>query len=238
MTLLSHSAKFLSSPKSQFMQAALLLASILPVSAATIVNGSFENLSSSYVNVASTDTMSGAAADGWSMSSGSPDWYLGAPGPSGLWLTPWGDFFTVGAAEGSGYREGISQTITGLTMGESYTISFQQANGLRFDQGSHLGVGNTGGWEVFIDGGSIGSSLSLNDNSVPSGSFPDSWNSGSVTFQAGDTFQTLEFLAFGGSASNPTFQFLDNVTVAAVPEPTAMFLCSTGIIGFFGRRKR
>jgi len=207
--------------------------------AVTVVNGSFENLTSAYVNTPGADSMSGVAADGWTASSNSPDWFLGAPGPTGFWFTPWGDFFTVGAAEGSPYREGISQTITGLSIGESYTITFQQANGLRFDQGSHIGAGNTGGWEVLIDGGSVLTSNSLNDNTTPTAAFPDSWNMGSVTFVALAESQSVEFLAFGGTAMNPTFQFLDTVTVvqAQVPEPsTTLLLASSGFLLLSRRR--
>ena len=182
--------------------------------------------------------MSGLAADGWTATN-SPDWHLGAPGPAGLWFTPWGDFFAVGAAEGTSYREGISQTITGLVIGESYTIAFQQANGLRFDQGSYLGVGNSGGWELLMDGSSILTSNSLNDNSSPTASFPGGWNPGSVTFDAVSESQTVEFLAYGGSEMNPSFQFLDAVTIAQnqIPEPsTALLMVGSSFVLLRRRR--
>ncbi len=212
---------------------------VLPSPAATLINGSFENLSSTYVNTPGADLMSGVAADGWTVSANSPDWYLGAPGPTGLWFTPWDDFFTGAAAEGSGYREGIRQTITGLEIGTTYTLEFQQANGLRFDQGSHIGVGNTGGWEVLLDGGTILSSASLNDNSTPTPSFPGSWNLGSVSFEATAASQTIEFLAYGGSAMNPTFQFLDSVTLteSQVPEPGTTPLIALASLGLWRRRR-
>jgi len=210
---------------------------IHPLGAVTVVNGSFENLSLSYSNTPGSDSMSGVAADGWTISSNSPDWFLGAPGPAGLWNTPWGDFFAVGAAAGSGYREGIRQTLSGLTVGESYTIEFQQANGLRFDQGSYLGAGSVGGWEVFIDGLSILSSNSTNDNSVPAPAFTTAWSPGSVEFVAAATSQTLEFLAFGGADVTPTFQFLDAVTVSAVPEPGTVLLGALGSMAFLRRRR-
>ncbi|MCP5532564.1 MAG: hypothetical protein H7A49_16425 [Akkermansiaceae bacterium] len=218
----------------------VVAATALPSRAATLVNGSFENLSSSYVNTPGADLMSGVAADGWTVSSNSPDWYLGAPGPSGFWFTPWGDFFTVGASVGTGYREGISQTITGMTIGKTYTLEFQQANGLRFDQGSYIGVGHAGGWEILLDGGSILSSDSLNDNSTPAPSFPGSWNLGSVSFVATATSQTVEFLAYGGSATDPTFQFLDSVilTESQVPEPGVSTLIALAGLGFWRRRPR
>ena len=213
------------------------LTSSLP--AATIINGSFENLSSSYNNTPGADSMSGVAADGWTVSTNTPDWFLGAPGPTGLWLTPWGDFFAVGAAEGAGYREGLSQTIAGLTVGQNYRLEFQQANGLRFDQGSHIGIGNTGGWEVLLDGSPILTSASLNDNSTPTASFPGSWNLGSVIFQATAESQTIEFLAYGGGSSTPTFQFLDSVilTESQIPEPGTALLLSLLPLACLRRRR-
>ena len=209
--------------------------------AATIVNGSFENLSSSYVNTPASDSMSNAVADGWTISSESPDWFLGAPGPTGRWSTPWGDFFAVGAAGELGYREGLSQTITGLTVGSYYRIEFQQANGLLYDQGAYIGLGNTGGWEVLIDGASVLVSGSLNDNSVSTMPFPGGtdWNLGSVIFQATATSQDLEFLAYGDSATEPTFQFLDSViiTESQIPEPGTTLLTVLGGLALLVRKR-
>lgn len=213
----------------------------LTVHAATILNGSFENLSSSYVNTPASDSMSNAVADGWTISSESPDWFLGAPGPTNRWSTPWGDFFAVGAAGELGYREGLSQTITGLTVGSHYRIEFQQANGLLYDQGAYIGLGNTGGWEVLIDGASVLVSGSLNDNLVSTMPFPGGteWNLGSVIFQATATSQDLEFLAFGDSPTEPTFQFLDSViiTESQIPEPGTTLLTVFGGLALFVRKR-
>lgn len=214
----------------------------LPLHAATIVNGSFENLTLSYVNTAGSDSMSNAVADGWTISTNSPDWFLGAPGPSNRWSTPWGDFFAVGAAGELGYREGLSQTITGLTVGSFYRIEFQQANGMLYDQGSYIGAGNTGGWEVLIDGSSVLSSGSLNDNSIPATPFPvagTDWNLSSVIFQATATSQDLEFLAYTDSPTDPTFQFLDSViiTESQIPEPETALLFAFGGLALLGRRR-
>lgn len=203
-----------------------------------MVNGSFENLSSTYANTPGTDSMSGVAADGWTVSSNSPDWFLGAPGPAGLWSTPWGDFLAVGAATGSDYREGILQEISGLIVGETYLIEFQQANGLLFDQGSYLGIGTVGGWEVRIDGIGLLFAASTNDNSLPSPAFTSSWSPNSFSFIASASSQTLEFLAYGGTEIAPTFQFLDNVTITAIPEPTtAGMLAGAGALVLLRRRK-
>ena len=228
------------SPSRTLTNSGLALAIALPagissLGAATLINGSFENFGT-YVNTPGTDRMSGVAANGWFVSTNTPDWFLGAPGPAGLWLTHWGDFFAVGAAQASTYREGLSQTVGSLSVGQTYIVKFQQANGLLFDQGSHLGTGEVGGWEVLVDGVSVGMSASANDNTTPSPAFTSAWTEGSITFEASATSQTIEFLAYGGSAGNPTFQFLDEVTIEIVPEPTSPLLASLG--GLFVLRRR
>ena len=144
----------------------------------------------------------------------------------------------MGAASGT-YREGVSQAITGMTVGQHYEITFQQANGLLFEQGSYVGTGNVGGWEVFLDGISVVSSLSSNDNSTPALDFPGAWSEGSVVFQATAASQTIEFRAYG-SGAGPTMQFLDNVTIAAtqIPEPSSALLVTVAGIGVLVRRRR
>jgi hypothetical protein len=234
--MLSNELNILKSPHLVLLAAAAVTGTF-PLGAVTLLNGSFENLSSSYSNTAGTDSMSGVAADGWSVSTNTPDWFLGAPGPAGLWFTPWGDFFAVGAATDAGYREGISQTISGLTIGQNYAISFQQANGLLFDQASYVGAGTVGGWEVLIDGISVLSSPSTNDNSVPFPAFTTEWSPASALFEATATSQTIEFLAYGGSGVNPTFQFLDSVSVDAVPEPSTSLLVVFGGLALILRRR-
>jgi hypothetical protein len=223
----------------RFLAVAICSTCLLPLKAATLVNGSFEDLGApSYIVNATTDSMSAVAPDGWTISANTPDWFLGAPGaPSGLWNTPWGDLFVVGAAEGAGYREGISQSISGLTIGQVYLIEFQQANGLLFDQVEYQGIGTVGGWEVRIDGSPVLLSNSVNDNSVPAPAFTTDWGPASVSFEATATSQTLEFLAFGGTAGNETYQFLDEVTINAIPEPASGLLAALGSVALLRRRR-
>ena len=218
-----------------FLSLVVSLSCLAPASAVTLVNPSFEDLSASYVNDPATDYMLNAAADGWSLLLNSPDWYWGE-GPNGLWNTPFGDHFASAAATGltsavSAYREGISQTVSGLTIGETYEISFSHANGLLFTQGSpgtYLGVGVTGGWEVLTDGVSHGLIFSTNDNSTAALEHTSDWQASSVTFVATATTHEIQFVAFKPDGpSDPTFQFLDQVSVALVPEPSAFALTLT-----------
>lgn len=210
---------------------------LAPASAVTLVNPSFEDLSASYVDIAGADRMEGVAPDGWSIALNSPGWYWGE-GPSNLWNTPFGDHFAMGAATGqtgSPYREGISQSISGLSVGETYEISFSHANGLFYNPGSsgfYEGVGTTGGWEVLVDGSSVLLASSTNDNSVAAPEHTSNWQNSTATFAATATTHEIQFIAFKPDGSqDPTFQFLDAVTVTLVPEPSSLILSVLGLFG-------
>lgn len=218
---------------------ALIVSSTLlaPARAVTLVNPSFEDLSASYVDIPGADRMEGVAPDGWSIALNSPGWYWGE-GPSNLWNTPFGDYFAMGAATGqtgSAYREGISQSISGLSVGETYEIGFSHANGLFYTPGSpgtYEGVGIAGGWEVLVDGSSVLLASSTNDNSVAALEHTSDWQNSTATFTAAATTQELQFIAFKPDGlQDPTFQFLDAVTVTLVPEPSSFIL---GVFGLFG----
>lgn len=219
---------------------ACLLAS---VDAYAVFNGSFEDLDSSYVNDAGWDQMNNAAATGWSTFQ-SPDW-MWSGGPADLYNTPDGTYFALGAATGSFavgvYREGVYQSVSGLTIGEEYEISFSHANGLRYNAQSlfYEGVGNAGGWQVLLDGTtSLGLVASSNDNSTPSDFFTPDWQTSSVTFTATATTHEVRFVAYkpDSASQDPTFQFLDSVDVGLVPEPSSLFLVGFAGLMLFRRR--
>lgn len=210
---------------------------ITPASAVTLVNPSFEDLSASYVDIVGADRMEGVAPDGWSIALNSPGWYWGE-GPSNLWNTPFGDHFAMSAATGqtgSAYREGISQSVSGLSIGTTYEITFSHANGLFYNPGSsafYEGVGNTGGWEVLIDGSSVLLASSTNDNSVAALEHTSDWQTSTATFAATATTHEIQFIAFKPDGpQDPTFQFLDDVSVTAVPEPSTLLLGLFGLVG-------
>ncbi len=202
------------------------------VQAASFVNGSFENLAPSYVDVPGADHMNNAAADGWLIALNSPDWFWGE-GPEGLWNTPYGDHFMLGAATGfvagGVYREGIHQVVSGLTPGEDYSISFSHANGLYFDPdptpGFYEGMGTTGGWQVLVDGNSVLVTSSTNDNSIAAPEHTTEWDTSSVTFTATATSHDIWFVAWKPDGpQSPTFQFLDAVEICTGTIDVAMVL--------------
>jgi len=129
------------------------------------------------------------------------------------------------------FAQPITQTISGLTAGQSYTVSFYQAAG----QGAGDSGATTDQWEVTLGSSTQYSSLM----SIPQGGmFP--WTSQTLTLTADNTSDLLSFIAIGSGGVPPQI-FLDGVDMeASVPEPSAiMLLIGVGTVlavGRIGRR--
>jgi len=136
-----------------------------------------------------------------------------------------GNFIQADGSSGLAYP--LSQTITGLTAGQSYTISFYQAAGQQLnDYGA-----TTEQWQVTL-GSDVQTSALMNDASM--GVVP--WQTQSLTLTADNTTDVLSFLAIG-SGGVPPYVFLDGVDMESnVPEPSAlMLLAGVGTVMAIGR---
>ncbi|MYM74113.1 PEPxxWA-CTERM sorting domain-containing protein [Duganella sp. FT134W] len=141
----------------------------------------------------------------------------------------------------------LSQTVTGLTSGDKYTLSFNYAlaQQVGFD-----GANANNYWKVLfgdavtvqqIQTSSIPVGTQSKDSaalSIASGGF-SGWQTATMTFTAQSASQVLSFLAEGTAPGAPPFLLLDNVSLAAVPEPTTwgMMLGGMGLLGFMARRR-
>ena len=138
-----------------------------------------------------------------------------------------------------GFSGPLEQTITGLSMGKTYQLSFYWAGGE---------LSNRTGYQSIQLTGSLGSdpfATSVYDNTNPSGT-PGSfsgWSLQTFDFTAASTSELLSFLAVGTPASNlPPFALLDGVSITSVPEPSTWAMMVAGFTGLgyaaYRRRKK
>lgn len=147
------------------------------------------------------------------------------------------------AADGAYGVSSISQYVTGLVVGQTYTLTFDYAGA----QQSGFDGATTEGWYF-----GLGTDIT-NYNTFQYSYTGDlqnvshgftGWYTETATFTATSTSEYLAFMAKGTPNGEPPFSLLDNVslkaTSSAVPEPAtwAMMLCGFGAIGFAMRRNR
>ena len=147
---------------------------------------------------------------------------------NGLTASPVGGAFL--ASDPSYNTQPITQSVSGLTAGDLYRLTFYWAADQQYTYS-----GNTyEGWKV-----SLGSDTqSTGTTTLVSHGFKD-WVQSTMTFTAASTTETLSFLAEGGPAGVPPFALLDGVSLqAAVPEPATwtMMLAGFAGLGFAGYR--
>jgi hypothetical protein len=128
----------------------------------------------------------------------------------------------------------LSQTLTGLTVGQIYTLSFSYAAGQYSSE--FYDVGTTSGWNVTFGNEAL---LPTASDSISLGQF-NGWKTATYSHVAQSTSEVLSFLAFGAPAGLPPAALLDNVSVEAnVPEPSTLLLLSlAGVAGLVSRKKK
>lgn len=218
---------------------ALALAS-LPVGAINIVtNGSFENIGTA---TASFSINNPTVLPGWTATpSGNMilDCLVRAGATANLCGTAFGGGFTFWVNPGPSpdggnyvaidgdpaYETALTQTLTGLTSGAQYTVSFWQAAA---QQNGFTGA-TTERWQV-----GFGSSTQLTSimNNASHGAV--GWNRQTLTFTASGASQLLSFLAVGTPNGQPPFVLLDGVSVNQIigtPEPATFGMLGAALLG-------
>ncbi|MFZ4508345.1 MAG: PEP-CTERM sorting domain-containing protein [Fimbriimonas sp.] len=134
-------------------------------------------------------------------------------------------------AQDSAYKQmAITQSISGLTPGNNYVLTFEWAGA---QQTGYLGQ-TWDEWQV-----SFGSQLFTTEKKdVPSQGF-NAWKTETHTFTALNETEILSFFANGGPSGLPPFALLDNVSLQAeaVPEPGVIVGMLTGFAAFARRRR-
>ena len=155
--------------------------------------------------------------------------------PSLSTLSPNGGNFVALDGDGLGssdFRGVLSQNITGLTIGNTYTLSF--------NWGAAQLINRTGATteQLHVTFGSDVFDTAIVPN--PSGGF-SGWMTVNTNFKATSTSQLLTFLSIGSPAGLPPIAVLDGVSLhSGVPETAtwAMMLVGFGGLGAMIRRRR
>jgi len=232
-----------------------LAANAAPVN--LIQNGSFENTTAYTSNGTGTE-ISNSDLTGWNVSAcvsscgSNPNnlfmflaptnvgtngvWDANEGGGINFWSSPGaspvgGNAITSDAANESGI---LSQTVSGLKIGDTYTLSFYQATMQATDQNSAFNAA----WKVTFGGSPAQYSTTMNN---PGGT-STGWVEDTMTFTATAIQEALGFFATSPQADDPPFLLLDGVSLTdttAVPEPATFGLAMVGLAGvMFARRKR
>jgi choice-of-anchor C domain-containing protein len=194
------------------------LALPLSANAATIINGSFEQ--GTPPGGFTTVGTNGTNIAGWTVTSGSVDYI--------------GNYWT--AADGSrsidlaGNQPGIISQILSTVIGQVYNVTFS------ISRNPDNGANPRNGFVTWT--GASNQAFSFNNTSSTRSNML--WEQRTVQFTATSTSTTLGFGADPASSQNAFGPALDNVTIAAVPEPSTwlMLLAGFGLVGGAMRRRK
>jgi hypothetical protein len=160
----------------------------------------------------------------WGAANGGSNTWNGN-GPTGL-----GGNNFIGADGAYGVQP-ITQMITGLIVGDHYSLTFDWAGA----QQSGYTSATTEQWVVGLGGQSFATAVAANTAKGFTG-----WMTQQFTYTATSTNETLSFLAAGTPGGQPPFSLLTGVSLQDVPEPASLAVLVLGLsaVGVIRRRHR
>jgi hypothetical protein len=155
----------------------------------------------------------------WGPGTGSANGLPATSPDGGNYVALDGDATVAGASS-------VSQTLTGLTVGQPYAVSFYTAAAQQF---GFTGT-TTEGLTVGFGGATQNLDITTAANPLPSKGF-SGWTKETLSFTATSSSATLSFLAYGTPTGAPPFSLLDGVSVTAVPEAPIFSLNTIFVLG-------
>ena len=135
------------------------------------------------------------------------------------------------------YTSVLSQSITGLNVGQTYTLQFYQAA----SQQIGLSGATTEQWKVNLGGGA--SQISTLMNTPSQGAH--GWQQVTMSFVASAASEVLQFIALGTPQGEPPVCLLGDVSLFAAgpnavptPEPGTIAIVGAGLLGLVMVRRR
>ncbi len=125
----------------------------------------------------------------------------------------------------------LNQQISGLTVGQDYTLSFSWA--VAQQSGFEAPAGLTEKLVVTLGGQTIETPTISYVNHGFKG-----WFSQTMTFKADSASPILSFLSVGTPTGQPPFALLDGVSLQAVPEPSSCLIGALTLSSLMLRRRR
>jgi hypothetical protein len=172
---------------------------------------------------------------------------LAGPGngvDNGFTGPPSGDNFLADDGSSS-FQSAVSQTVSGLVVGEKYNLNFEWAVSQlvgSFVNDTPCPPCETAGWQV---------SIGTDNYATPVITYPgkgsgqasfgfEGWFDANYVFTATSSSELLTFLAVGTPSGAPPLSLLSDVSVSVAPEPStwAMMLIGFGGLGFAAYRSR
>lgn len=224
---------------------ALLVGLTSTGSSQSVANSSFED--NNYTSTGSSITNDPGIIDAWTVSSTGQA--IISTTASGTGLVPpqtavnGENFFSIANIDAGPNTITLSQTISGLVVGQQYQISFYDSIAVYCDDESLA----SSSWKVSLGSESFQKSSSL--AGTPESALEDGqWNYNIYPWQHSVFTYTAqsasELMSFVGIASGDPIQiYLDNIVISEVPEPSSIAIAAVVVIlavagRFYPRRRR